>query len=100
MSFEITLNFDQILELVKQLPDEEQVQLLSEIKDLLENKGLVKWNEEEDGKRAYLLARSMKNEHYKKPLASLLNEEDEEFSEEEEIEMTDEELIKAVKEMS
>lgn len=99
MSVEIKLSFEQIMDLVKQLPDEEQVMLLSELKDHLEEKGLVKWNDGEDGRLNYLLARSIKNQSKKELLAPLLDE-DEEFSDEEEIEMTDEEFIKAVKEMS
>ncbi|HFA49896.1 MAG TPA: hypothetical protein ENJ95_12885 [Bacteroidetes bacterium] len=85
-AFSVHFDFDEIFELVGQLSDEKKEKLCRLLKEELEKKGLIKWLELANAKTVLELQEPMEWEK--------------DLPEEDEKEMTDEEYMKAINEMS
>jgi hypothetical protein len=100
---ELNLNFNQILNLLGQLTDEQKIEIWKALKIDLEKKGVLKWAKNEKGGMLNLPIISKEQEKkYKNPLVTIdmMRDWESDLPEEDEQEMTDEEYLKAIEEMS
>ena len=99
---EINLSFKQILDLLGRLTDEQKVVVWNALKIDLEDKGLVTWAKGERGVMDIDKLAKSNEKKYKKPEVTIemIRDWESDLPEEDEKEMTDEEFLKAVEEMS